>query len=383
MKKCAAVFVLVLLWLGSIEPALAASPLQETGQADLAPYLDSLDMTEVERALPERTRRALRELGINGPADAADLQTPQSYVSAIGRLLRQSAKQPFQALARVLGAVVLAAFFEALRCAAVPEDGLGQVFGVTAALAVCAMLSGPVAGCVTAAAGAIRGCASFILSFLPVFTGVLTAAGQPATAAACNLFLFWMCQAASQFAANTLVPMVGLYLAVCVAGAAAPELNLAAAAGMVRSVVTWALGLTMTLFVGLLTVSSLVSASGDTLGVKTARFLLGSFVPVVGGTLSDAFTAAQGCLKLLKTTLGVYGVLAVGAMFLPTLCQLAAWYLTTNLSAAAGDVLGLTRIGGLLRAFASALGILLAMVCCFVLLTVVSLTLMMLLGQGG
>ena len=357
---------------------------EDTEQIDLSPYLETIDGQALLDALPEATRRELEQLGLDEPNPESILkQTPQSIFEYLKTKLGAEIRKPIVSIAQVLGAVVLAAFLEGVRTIAEQEKGLSQVFGVVAALTVCGSLAAPVTQCITQASEAIGACADFILSFLPVFTGVLTACGQPATASTAHLFLFWMCQVVSQFAANTLVPLLGFYLAVNLASAAVSSLNLSGIASMVKSMVTWALGLMMTLFVGLLTMSSVVSAGGDSVAVRAAKFMIGSFVPVVGGALSDAFTTAQGCLHLLKSTLGVYGLIASGVLFLPTVCQLVVWYAAVNLAAAAGEVLSLKKIAALLKAVASSLGILLALIFCFALVLVVSMTMLLLVGQGG
>ena len=108
--------------------------------------------------------------------------------------------------------------------------------------------------------------------------------------------------------------------------------------------------------------------------------MLGSFVPVVGGALSEAFTTAQGCLHLLKTSVGIYGVVVSAVLFLPVIARLIVWYITVNLSSSASQVLGLSKISQFLKAISSALGILLALLFCFMLILIISLTLVLMVG---
>ena len=87
----------------------------------------------------------------------------------------------------------------------------------------------------------------------------------------------------------------------------------------------------------------MVASGSDTVASKAAKFLIGSVVPVVGGALSDAFGATQGYLRLLKATVGVFGILIALMTFLPVFLQTVLWYFTVNLAGA--DVYKRQRYG--------------------------------------
>ena len=109
------------------------------------------------------------------------------------------------------------------------------------------------------------------------------------------------------------------------------------------------LGITTTLFVGLLTLQGIVGGAADTLSSRALRFSLSSMVPVVGGSLSEAFSAVKGCLGLLKSTVGGFGMLATALIVLPPLLQCAVWSLGLALCTAAAELFGLGQISALLR----------------------------------
>lgn len=111
---------------------------------------------------------------------------------------------------------------------------------------------------------------------------MLTAGGQPVTATTYNLFLFGTCQVLSRVMSAVIVPCLGVYLAFCLVGSAAPELHITSAASSLKSLVTWAMGLLLSIFVGLLSIQSVVASGADSVTAKTAKFLIGSFIPVVG-----------------------------------------------------------------------------------------------------
>jgi stage III sporulation protein AE len=233
-------------------------------------------------------------------------------------------------------------------------------------------VASPILDCVTGTSRAMENASGFMLAYIPAFSAALVAAGQPATGAAYNIFLFSTCQVVSRVVADALIPLLGIYLAVSVASVLVPELKLDSAAKSVQSAVSWALGLAVTAFVGLLSAQTLVSGSADGATTRATKFLIGSFVPVVGRALSEAVTTAEGCLRLIKTSLGVYGVLGAAFVFLPVLLRAVCWYAVTGVSAMAGEVLGVRPVASVMKSCQSALGILIAITLAFALLIIVS-----------
>ncbi|MBR5558683.1 MAG: hypothetical protein IKU72_00355 [Oscillospiraceae bacterium] len=378
MKKLSILPLALILMYAISFPVFAADETSYERQM----LLNSIDENEIIQALPKQVQDELKALDLDSidPQRLMNLN-PQDIFQYTIKLLKEQLAKPLKAFTRVSGAMILLAFLKGLHTTADQNKGVVQMLEVVSALVICSSFVRPVIGCIASSSSAIADCSDFILSFLPVYSGVLIACGQAATASTTHVFLFWMCQITSRFASETLVPLIGFYLALCLVGSILQRKDVMGIASAIKSVLGWTLGLSMTLFVGTLSLSSIVSAVGDNLGTRTARFLLGSFVPVVGGALSEAFTTAQSCLQLIKSSIGVYGVIASGIIFLPTVIQMILWYFSVNLSSVAAQLFGLDGIVSLLKSIGSALGILLALLLSFMLLLMVSVTLILLVGQ--
>jgi len=350
---------------------------------DLNNQLDALGAGELVEQLPQQAMDMLREAEMDeiSPESLLSL-SPGRFFSMLWQIIVQNVRQPLVVLGTVMGIIVLTSLLEGMKNTA-GENSLSPVFGAVSILAVLTSLAFPIMNAIIDTASAVRQASMFMLSFIPMFSATLVASGRPVTGATYNLFLFGTCQIVAQVDAQTLVPLMGIFLALCIVGALVPELNIASTAGAIKSIVSWALGLSCTVFVGLLSVQTMVAGSSDSLTARTAKFLIGSFVPVVGSALGDAYMAAQGSLRLIKTTVGAYGIIVAAMIFLPILIQTFAWFMLTNVAAIGSDILGVTRISGVLRACGSVLGILLAVIICYALLIIVSTTVILITGMGG
>lgn len=348
---------------------------------DFDAQLDALGRDELLGGLPDETRALLEEAGADLSVESLLGLSPRDFFRTIWQLFLAQLQKPVRVLCTVTGILILCSLLGGLKTAA-GDNTLAQVFNTVSALCILASVAAPILDCIVTTERVIRDASAFMLSFIPVFATALVAAGQPATGAAYNLFLFGACQVVSQALAGTLVPLMSIYLALCIVGSLVPDMNIRSATASIKTLVTWSLGFMVTLFVGLLSVQTMVSHGADSLTTKTAKFVLGSFVPVVGSVLSEALLAAQGCLRLLKTTVGAFGILAAALTFLPVLLQTVAWRLISSLLAATGDVLGVKGVPDILRACSTVLSILLSIILCYALLIIVSTAVILVTGLG-
>ena len=222
----------------------------------------------------------------------------------------------------------------------------------------------------------------FVLSFIPVFSGVTAAAGKPASSVAYHATIFAAAQFFSQLMANLIVPLLGLFLAISIAGAATDVIKVESLAKSLKTAATWILTFCMTVFVGLLTVKGLVSGAADTVTVRATKFMISSFVPVVGGALSDAYNSVFGCLGVVKNTVGVFGIIAIAVTFLPVVLELTLMMAALWGSTAIGDIFGREKEVSILKAASSALTIMLGVILCYGMMIIVSITIMLMLGTG-
>lgn len=349
---------------------------------DYQGQLDALGADELLDKLPDDAKNLMDNTGISSIDYKSLLKlSPKQFLSEAVRLVRERIRQPLRVFGALLGTVLLCTMLQSLQIT-IKESALSGVFSAVSVVCIAGAITSPVVECITSVAMSIDQCSDFIAAFIPVFSSVVTVGGQPATATTYTMFLFFACQIVSQLVSGIFVPLMGIYLAFCIAGGLVPEVNLSAVANGIRQIVNWALGLMLTLFVALLSLQTAVASSGDHVMTKTARFLIGSFIPVVGGALSDAMIAAQGYMGLLKTTIGAFGILAALLCFLPIFLQTVIWYLTLNLSAAAAEVLGVKQASQILKSASAVLGVLMAVVLCFATLIVIS-TSLVLMTMGG
>lgn len=91
-----------------------------------------------------------------------------------------------------------------------------------------------------------------------------------------------------------------------------------------KQVAHWTLGFGFTVFIGVMTVQGLSAAAVDGISIRTAKYAIDNFVPVVGGMFADTVDTLVGCSLLVENAVGLLGLILLLAKLLSPLLQTAA-----------------------------------------------------------
>ena len=381
MRRILAGLCLVCL-LGFAWPVQAAET-GETGETfDQSLYEEQMEESGAQDlwdSLPEETQELLEELGVEGVGwESLAAVEPQSFFEMLLGFFTGGLSQPLAAGASLLGIMLVCALMNGMKLS-FGERQTGSVLGMVGTLCACAVIAPPVISCIQQASTLIEGAGGFLLAGAPVLAGLMLACGQPVSASGWTVFLLAAGNGISLLSSVVLLPVMHIFLAFSLVSAVSPDIRLDSLCGVFAKTVRWMLVLAVTIFTSLLSAQSLISASADGASVKAAKLFAG-FVPVVGNVLGDAMGTVQSCVRLLKSGVGAFGLLAALCIFLPVVAQCLLWIFCCTLCGAAGDLLGQSEITGLLKAASQVLQTLLAIVVSCAVVMLVSAVLIM---QGG
>lgn len=302
---------------------------------------------ELKEYLGDETEDFLESIGCDEitPDGMLGLSAESVFNAMIG-LFRENYKEPLKGALTASGAVMLisvcSSFF--------PNDeksktALNMICGSFLIISVFASALPSV----KAAASAMKLCAGFEKILIPVLAGILTASGSPASAASIQGVAFAAAQCIEALAENFAVPMACVSGVLGAVGAMLPTVRLSAAGELIRKTSTTVIGSAAAMFSGLLAIKSVIASSADGLAAKGIKLAAGTFIPVVGSALGEAYSTISGSLMLLKNTVGIYAILAFAAMCLPSVVNLALWILALRAAATLSDLLGNSQSSEILR----------------------------------
>ena len=247
--------------------------------------------------------------------------TPESIFSQIFRFIKTGIKEPLKCAGSVLAVMLLIAVANTFEGFAPFNNTASYIFTLCSVTAILL----PMFSLIESAASAIKGISVLMDGFIPIYAGILTVGGKTATATGMSFLLTFAAGAVGSLSAFVIVPLMSCYLGVAVVSGIMPIGAINRLGDGIKKAAMWILSFILTLFIGILSIQATVNKAADNLGLKTVKFMIGSFVPVAGGALSETLGTLIGSVGLLKSSVGMFAVIAIAAMILPVVIELLIW----------------------------------------------------------
>lgn len=196
---------------------------------------------------------------------------------------------------------------------------------------------------------------------LPVMTAALAAQGGISSSAMLYAGSAAFMAILTTAITKLLVPLVCIYLCLCIADSALENETLKSLKSSVKWIITWSLKIILYIFTGYIAISGIVSGTTDAAALKAAKLTISGAVPVVGSILSDASEAVLVSAGLMKNSVGIYGLLAVISLWIGPFLQIGVHYLLLKLTGGVCAVFGTKQSSALAKDFAGGMGFILAM----------------------
>ncbi|MBQ7977293.1 MAG: stage III sporulation protein AE [Clostridia bacterium] len=125
-----------------------------------------------------------------------------------------------------------------------------------------------------------------------------------------------------------------------------------------NSIFKWVAGICFSVFMGAMVVGGVVAGSFDSVSIRATKFALKSYIPILGGYLSDGFNIVMASSVLIKNAVGMAGViLAAGTVLFPII-QIAVFSLGLKLTASILEPLVKSKVPDFLMSIAKLLNML-------------------------
>ena len=240
------------------------------------------------------------------------------------------------------------------------KDPVNAVSAV-GALGICAACLGGMQSMISLASETVTRLSDYSACLLPVMASAMAMSGGTVSAGALYAGTALFSGLLSRLIARLLLPGVSVYLVVAAAEAALADSLLSELREFVGWLISKSLRVVLFVFTGYLTVTGVISGSADAAAVRATKAAVSGMVPVVGSILSDASETLLASASALKSSMGVFGMLAVLAICLAPFLKIGAQYLLLKGTAAVSGTIGMPQQVKLVKHAATAMGYLLAM----------------------
>lgn len=159
------------------------------------------------------------------------------------------------------------------------------------------------------AKGAIESMIQFMLAMVPLLLTLLASMGNIVTVSVLHPLIIFMIHTVGTLIYALVFPLLFFSAVLHIASALTEKFKVTQLANLLRNIGVGVMGVLLTVFLGVVSVQGAAGAVTDGVTLRTAKFVTGSFVPVVGRTFSDAADTVISASMLAKNAVGLAGVI--------------------------------------------------------------------------
>lgn len=195
---------------------------------------------------------------------------------------------------------------------------------------------------------------------IPIMISLLVLVGFPITSTALNPIFIGGIAAINIVFKKFVFVAISLAFAILVINNITNNIKLNRLSSFIKQINVVTLGAVFTLYLGLVSIQGLYVTSFDKFTVKTAKFAVGNFIPVVGGFVSDSVDILLSSSQLIKNVFGGVGlVILIGICLIPVI-KILSVILVYKVCAIAIEPIGEDNISSFLNEVANLMIIILA-----------------------
>ena len=169
---------------------------------------------------------------------------------------------------------------------------------------------------------AIDNMLSFTQILMPVLLVLLVSIGGVTSSAILNPTIGLLVGLIGTVLRNVILFLILCATAITLVNLISDRVQLKRLGILMNNMCGWILGTVLTVFVGALIVQGALAASIDGISIRTAKFAVDTFVPIVGGLFAQAVDMVVGCSMLIKNAVGFMGLLVVAFICLYPLIKI-------------------------------------------------------------
>ncbi len=150
-----------------------------------------------------------------------------------------------------------------------------------------------------------------MLALVPLLLSLLLSLGNLASSSIFHPLILFMVHVIGNLIATLVLPLIFLAGVMNVVSGFTGKYQVSQLADLLNKLSLGALGVLTTLFLSVISLQGLTATVADGVTLRTAKFIAGNFVPVVGKLFADAADTVVAASLLVKNAIGMAGVLTL------------------------------------------------------------------------
>lgn len=321
-----------------------------------ADYSQEFGVDTLTENLPVEAEDVLSDFSFTGGADV------DSIFDRLGNKIESAIREHFTTALKSGAAVLIIAVLCSLASAFFPDGKAPGYVTIAGVLAIATSVLTDSGSFLRLGTQTLRALSDFSTLLLPCLAASAAAGGAVVSAGAKYAAAMLCMDLLLTVGTKIFVPLISMYLACVVANAAFQNGAFSAMAGLLKWICVTGLTVLVVVFTAYLSISGVITSSGDLVTTRFAKAAISTTLPVVGKLVSDAASTVMAGVSLVKNSIGVFGVVAVACVTITPFLAMGLRYLMFKAAASAAAIFPDNRFSALIDGVGTAFGLMMALV---------------------
>lgn len=283
--------------------------------------LDAIDFSALEEWAEEYGANATFSQSVkdmvNSVLDGEFSAGAEQFFSVITDAITGGIKRIVPAFAAIFAIAVMTSMMQGLSSGFL-RDNTREIVHFACYAAIIVILSVQITSVIVQVKETISGMNSLMQAVFPLLLALITALGSSTAAGVYSPLMAILSTAIGSVITSVVLPCFVAAVVLSIVGNISSGIKLGRLTKFFKSAAVFILAGAFSLFAGFLTIQGLVGGLADSISIKTAKFAVQSYIPILGGYLSDGLDLALTGIILIKNSLGMVSVmLLVAAVAIP------------------------------------------------------------------
>lgn len=220
------------------------------------------------------------------------------------------------------------------------EKSSSSLIQLVCFMAVCVLVITMMKNLVNCSTKTVANMSGQMNAIFPILLTLMIGLGATSTASVYQPIVAIMSTYIADFFTFFIVPMFMVSFVFSIISNINDNVKLDKFNSFISSFFKWSVGLVFTLFFAVFTLQGITAGKFDSLSIRTTKYTIKSYVPVMGGYLADGMDLILASSVLIKNALGFVGILLVIATIISPIIQIALFSLMLKLVSAILQAMG-------------------------------------------
>lgn len=373
-RKFAAIISVLFLYLSMAsftyaEPVRADNSEAEKELADnVNDIVDNLDLAELEAYLATLSESQRAVIGTSGLKDrikaviSGNLSDDYgSFLSYIASVLGVNIVNYLPIIVSVITIAVAYSLMSSLRGKFASDSVQNIVYFACVALLIVVLFT-QIFSLIAAVRKTVTELRNQMRITFPILLTLMTAVGAGSSVAVYKPGVAILIGGIAELITVFIIPAFIVSIVMTAVGNLSDGVKLGKLSGFFSNLSKWLLGTAFFVFTAFMAVQGITASVYDGVSVRTAKFAISKYVPVIGGYLSDGLNLVISGSVLVKNAVGTTAIVLLFLSVIPTVVQILMLVLSLHFAGAVIEPLGDSRMSSLVSALAKNLTLLVSVV---------------------